>query len=357
MKKNKTIIMLGTRLDTMGGIASVVNVYIASGLFERISILYIASHCDGNRLAKLMIFFYAFIRIIFLLITGQLGGVHAHVASRVSFWRKSLLLMPCFIFRIPVIFHLHGGEFAIFYEKECGSLRKSYVRYVFKRARCIIVLSPFWKKWLQSISSNQNILVIYNPVLAPEFSDILPYRDSDNILFLGRLGHGKGSYDLLSAIALLATKHLHLKLFMAGDGEIENIRSRSFGLGISEHVELLGWIGSTDKESYFASAKLFILPSYNEGLPMSILEAMAHGLPIISTPVGGIPEAVTDGVEGFLVKPGDVGAIADRIDRLLSEPGLAERMGAAARRKIETTFSAEVILPQIEKLYTDMRIS
>jgi glycosyltransferase involved in cell wall biosynthesis len=99
---------------------------------------------------------------------------------------------------------------------------------------------------------------------------------------------------------------------------------------------------------------LYALPSYNEGLPMSVLEAMAAGLPVLATPVGGIPEAVSDGVEGFLVAPGDVAALAARLAQLLQDDGLAQRMGAAARRKVETTFSSQAVLPHVEKMYQEL---
>ncbi len=102
------------------------------------------------------------------------------------------------------------------------------------------------------------------------------------------------------------------------------------------------------------AARIYLLPSYNEGLPMSVLEAMAAGLPVITTPVGGIPEAVTDGVEGFLVQPGDVDALAGRLAQLLRDDALTQQMGAAARRKIEQTFSAEAILPHIDALYAGL---
>jgi len=89
-------------------------------------------------------------------------------------------------------------------------------------------------------------------------------------------------------------------------------------------------------------------------LPMSILEAMAHGLPVVATSVGGIPEAVSDGVEGFLVPPGDVAALEDRLQRLLSNKALRRQMGEAARRKVERLFSAEVVVPQLEALYSEL---
>jgi glycosyltransferase involved in cell wall biosynthesis len=119
-----------------------------------------------------------------------------------------------------------------------------------------------------------------------------------------------------------------------------------------DRVEVLGWITGADKLTRLQQAAVFALPSFSEGLPMGLLEAMAAGLPVLATPVGGIPEVITDGVEGFLVDPGDVGALTDRLSRLLSDENLRGRMGRAARHKAEALFTVDVILPQLEQLYT-----
>jgi glycosyltransferase involved in cell wall biosynthesis len=96
---------------------------------------------------------------------------------------------------------------------------------------------------------------------------------------------------------------------------------------------------------------VYARPSYNEGLPMSLLEAMAAGLPVLTTPIGGIPDAVRDGVEGWLVTPGDRVALAEALRKLFSDGAQRRAMGARARQRVESTFSAQVLLPQLEHLY------
>ena len=350
----KKIIMIGTRFDTMGGIASVVNVYRAAGLFERFPVTYIATHCDGSKLAKLKIMFAAYFRFLGLLLTGQVGLLHAHVSSRASFWRKSFFFLLAFLFGVRTILHLHGSEFAIFYEQECGSWRKGFVRYVFDKVTRVVVLSSAWKAWVETMSANPHVLAIYNPVLFPEKANDWDKRKSGAILFLGRLGKRKGSYDLLDAAARLAPVNPAFELLLGGDGEVEQVRLRATELGIGDKVQFLGWVKGAGKERYLAESMVYVLPSYNEGLPMSVLEAMAAGLPVLSTDIGGIPEAVTDGVEGFLITPGDVDALSERLKLLLTDGDLARRMGEAARRKVETTFASGAILPKVESLYAEL---
>ena len=241
------------------------------------------------------------------------------------------------------------------YEQHCCAVRKKLVRSIFDRAVRVIVLSDTWKTWLESISNNRHIVTIHNPVLLPPApAPERPATDTVQLLVLGRLGQRKGSYDLLAAVAKIAPNFPTLQLNLAGDGELEQVAARARELGIASQVNVLGWVRGSDKAQYLQTANIYLLPSYNEGLPMSVLEAMAAGLPIITTPVGGIPDAVSDGVEGFLVAPGDVDALAARLTQLLLDQALMQKMGESARRKIENSFSVEAILPRLETLYADL---
>ncbi|WP_338758417.1 glycosyltransferase family 4 protein [Massilia sp. METH4] len=351
----KKIVMIGTRFDTMGGISSVVNVYRAAGLFDRYNIRYIATHCDGGKFAKLRISVGALLTFLWLLISGQVDLAHIHVSSRASFWRKLPFFTLAHLAGRATIVHLHSGAFHHFYDK-CSSRGKAAIRYMFDNASRVIVLSDTWKTWAQTISTNRAIVAIYNPVQVPPETRSLR-NAAPVVLMLGRIGQPKGSYDLLEATVPLAAAVPALQLRLGGDGDLERASARAAELGIARNVNLLGWVVGDAKHRELATARVYVLPSYNEGLPMSVLEAMAAGLPVVTTPVGGIPEAVTDGVEGYLIQPGDQEALRARVEALLRDDELAERMGQAARRKIQTTFSVEAILPRIEAIYAELGIT
>jgi len=347
--------MLGTRFDTMGGISSVVNVYRTAGLFDRWPVKYIPTHCDGTTLDKFAIAISAFIRFIVLAIKGNVGIVHIHVSSRASFWRKFGFFVFARIVGAKTIVHLHSGRFHIFYEKECGVFAKRLIRYVFDKADRVIVLSHGWRSWLQSISANDSILAIYNPVAVPSL-DGFEKRDRNNVLSLGRLGKAKGSYDLVDAVAGLIQDFPVLQVTLAGDGDVTGILNHAQFRRVMGHVCAPGWITGAAKESLLQAASIYCLPSYNEGLPMSVLEAMAYGIPVISTPVGGIPEAITDGIEGYLVAPGDRVALEAKLRLLLADHRIAQKLGADARVKVEKNFSVEAVLPKIESIYRELGV-
>lgn len=348
------IVMVGTALDTQGGVSAVAGALKAGGLFSQFAVEYIASHCEGGRLRKLVRAVRAWLYFLLLLLPGRVALVHLHMASRASFWRKLAFFLSAFASNVPVIVHLHGGEFPLFYGKESLPLVRRLIRFVFEHASRVIVLSHTWREWVMTEFPKAHVSVVYNPVVL-EAPTACEARDAAMLLVLGRLGKGKGTYDLLEAIVILAERFPRLQVLLGGDGELESIRSRAAALGIADKVRLLGWVRGDDKRALLARASLYVLPSYHEGLPMSVLEAMAAGLPVVATPVGGIPEAVCDGVEGFLVQPGDVVALADRVGRLLADADLRQRMGEAGRRKVEQLFAVEKIVPQISAIYAELR--
>lgn len=350
---SRRILMVGTALETQGGVSAVVNVLKEGGLFERCGIEYIASHRDGGPFAKLAAAVAGWLRCMGRLLGGQAAALHVHMASRASFWRKLLFVLPALALRVPVIVHLHGGGFKQFHAVESPAPVRRLIRFVFESAGRVIVLSEGWKDWALSAFPGAQVVSIYNPVIMPNPTPF-ESREGATLLFLGRVGQGKGAFDLIKAAARLKESFPGLRLVMGGDGDADGARKRAAELGLADQVELLGWVRGAEKRALLETAAVYVLPSYNEGLPMSVLEAMAAGLPVVSTPVGGIPEAVSDGVEGFLVEPGDVDQLGERLARLLGDAELRQRMGELSRRKIEDVFSVERILPRLEAVYADV---
>lgn len=349
------VIMLGTDPSTRGGISTVVRVYRDTGLFRRLPVEYIPTHRDGGVVVKAITAFLALLRFGVRLATSRVRLVHVHVASHASFWRKYLFIHLAYVFRVPVILHLHGGGFAVFYGDECGDRRRRMIQQTFDRASRVVVLSQSWARWVRGMTANLGIVVVPNPVEIPHRrSD--DEREDNTILFLGRIVQQKGVYDLLAAVENLRRSIPDIRLILAGTGELEAVRERAAALGILAHLELPGWVDGEDKVRLFGRASIFVLPSYHEGMPMSILEAMAAGLPVVSTLVGGIPEVVTYGIEGKLVAPGDAVALSAAVEDLLTDRALRSRMGQAAYRRAEREFSADAIVAQLETIYREFGV-
>lgn len=346
--------MVGTHFETMGGVASVVSVYRSSGMFDRRCVRYFPTHRDGGAAVKIYLAMTTWLSFIWPMLMGQLKLVHAHVASRSSYWRKCFFLVPAIWRGVPTILHLHGAEFRLFYDEECRGWQKRLIRYVFDRCSLVVVLSDEWQRWVRSITVNPRVEVLFNPVVPPSVGPKKSSALPPSLLALGRLGQRKGTYDLLEAAARLRADGLDFRLRLGGDGELEQARRRAVELDLADRVDFLGWVSGAAKEAELQHASVFALPSYNEGLPMAILEAMAAGLPVVSTPIGGIPDAVRDAVDGYLVKPGDIDALTRRLGELLGDSNLRMRMGQSARQRAIQLFSADAVLPRLESLYDEL---
>lgn len=348
------VVMLGTSFETHGGISSVLKTYRACGLFDRWPVEFVATHRDGGFARKLLRLLGALGAFAVLLLRHRRAVLHVHSASRASFWRKSLFMSLALAARWPVIFHLHGGGFGTFYDAECTPVGRAIVRFFLDRAACIVVVSERWCAWMHRVTRNPRIVTIANPVALPA----LPARRREPALvaFTGRHSQAKGVPELLTAIAGLAPSRPNLRLECAGSGDLGEVARQARVLGIHELVALRGWIGAQERERLLARATVFVLPSHAEGLPVSLLEAMAAGCPVVASAVGGVPDLVVDGVNGLLVPPGDPHALALAMDRVMRDRELAARLSQAARETIARRYAPERSLAPLEALYAELGV-
>lgn len=345
--------MIGTHPLTMGGIATVVRGYSQDGLFERVPLIYVPTHCDGPALKKAAMAVRALIRATAVMVRSR-PVVHIHLSSRASFWRKSLFCMAARVTGRPYLLHMHGSEFMKFFDTECGAFGKAAVRNIFAHASLLIALSEQWRNDLARICPTATIEVLPNAVAMPaEAASESAAAGSRHVLFLGRLGKRKGTFDLLRAFAPVAPQFANVRLICAGDGAIAEAQALAEELGIGERVECPGWLSPDDAARQLSQASLFVLPSYAEGLPMALLEAMARGLAVITTPVGGIPEVVRHMENGYLVAPGDIGGLSRALTELLASEDLRRRLGSAARATIGQHFSLRAATERLERLYAE----
>jgi len=346
--------MLGTSETTMGGISAVVRAYREAGLFRDWPIVYVTTHCDGRFLRKLLFASRAYLRFLSLLFRANVGLVHVHAASNASFWRKSAFVALALVTRRPVILHLHGGGFIQFYQG-CGALRKRIVRLMLERVVRVVTVADYWRAELQRIAPRAKLLRIYNPLSAADLLvDCSRAHASMRVLFLGRLTRQKGVDDLLLAFAEVYGEHPSSRLDLCGDGDAEQFTCRAQALGIADAVQLHGWVTGDRKRELIREAGVYVLPSHVEGMPMSLLEAMAAGLPVVATAVGGIPELVRPGLDGYIVPAGDPVSLAGALVSLLGDGEQRRRMGAQGCQRVAADFTPGKILSQVEALYRDL---
>jgi glycosyltransferase involved in cell wall biosynthesis len=343
--------MVGTHPRTMGGISTVVRGYIEAGLFQRVPSTYVVTHRDGGALLKARTALAAYARILGSLLAGGAPLLHIHLSSRASFWRKALVCEMANLFRRPYLLHVHGSEFMRFYREESGPRTQRYIASVFRRSSLVLALSEEWRASLLSICPRARVEVLSNAVPLPKLDRRPSAAQAQTVLFMGRLGQRKGVFDLVKAFARVAPRFPLARLVCAGDGEIDEVKRLSQTLGMAERVTCPGWLDTARTQALLASASIFVLPSYAEGLPMALLEAMSWGLPVIASPVGGIPQVVRQDDNGLLVDPGDVDALSAALERLLAEAALRDRLGRAARQTVEKSFALPAAIARLTEIY------
>jgi glycosyltransferase involved in cell wall biosynthesis len=253
------------------------------------------------------------------------------------------------------VWHAHDGSFQGFVGRQRPLLRR-LLGAALRQAHVVIVLSDETRRALEPLVPGVGWLVIPNGVPVPRLTP-KPSGPDTRFIFLGNLSQRKGAFDLVEAVVRIADR-VPVCLDLAGDekepGQRAALERHIARCGCGDRVRLLGVITARAKEQAMAEAHAMVLPSYAEGLPMALLEAMAYGMPTIATRVGAVPEAVTDGVEGFLIEPGDVEALADRMLRLAANPDLRRRMGEAARRRAEAEFGIDLMVERIMAVYQEV---
>jgi glycosyltransferase involved in cell wall biosynthesis len=348
-----SLLMLGAAPETRGSIAAVVEAYRANGLFRRWPIEYIATHGDGTRSERIGFALRALRRFGELLARERRVAVHLHTAARGNFWRDLPYMLATIAAGRPLVLQLHGAGFERFYDV-CDTAARAVIRFVLERAAAVVVATDSRRSWVRSICRNANAVSVPNPVPAIEAKHAPEQRHL--ILFLGKLQQSKGIFDLLQAVAGLRSVIPDVKLVCAGDGERIAVARLAERLGIADAVKFTGWVGPSGKRALLENAAVFALPSYDEALPMSLLEAMSAGVPVIASPVGGIQEAVVDGVTGFLVAPGDTQTLERLLRRMLMDKALAARLGGAGRQSARLRYAPERAIPRIELLYADVGV-
>ncbi|MFB6732773.1 glycosyltransferase family 4 protein [Bacillus mobilis] len=351
----KKILMVGPKIDMKGGISAVSSTLLNSGLSDDTDIHYLNSYIDGTKVQKLMVFLKSIVVFIFQLIIKRIDIVHIHTASRASFRRKTIMYFLAKLFRKKVIMHVHGAEFMIYYNN-ANNFEKKIITHVLENSDTTIALSEKWKDQLQRIAPKAKIEIVYNPVNIKGFQRIAQneLEENINILFMGRVGERKGVYDLLEIVPSVIKKYTNVKFMLCGDGELEKVREYIQQNKLEHFVELPGWTSGIEKINYYQKAAIYVLPSYNEGLPISILEAMASSLPIVATDVGGIPEAVEHNENGYLIVPGDKKRLKEYLLELIKSKELRQQYGKYGLKKCEKLFDINVIVGKIHDIYSNV---
>ena len=333
------VLMVGNSPTVKGGITSVISQLLHHDWKSNgIEMSFIPSYAGGNNTKKILYFLWAYLRIFRKIKTDKPDAVHIHMSYKGSFARANVLHQLCKKNRIPVIIHLHGSEFEKWYDS-VDAKKQFKIRTLLSQVSAFIVLGEKWNRIVKRIEPRTKTIVVQNTVSIPK--ETVQWKSPCCFLFMGVLIKRKGVADLLQAVSNLKEKGLieNYKFVIAGSGsEEEPLKKMCTDLGLNGFVEFAGWIAEKKKEKLYQATQAMILPSYNEGLPIAILEAISYGMPVIASDVGDISSAVRNHENGVLIRPGDV----DALTQAIIEVGQMDhyvRYSEASKKLAETVFS------------------
>lgn len=341
------ILIIATSHITRGGVTSVVKAHQKGKQWEDYHCKWIETHIDKGFIWKLWYLIKGWIAFLILLPFYDL--VHIHTSEPASALRKCFFFPFAKILKKKIIIHFH----AFSPDTTINSKFKPIYKYLFSNADCVIVLSGLWSQYVnEAFSLGDKVRIIYNPCTTEILNDTYPNKKQ--ILYAGTINARKGYADLIKAFAIIAPQYPDWSVIFAGNGEIDKGMALAKELKISSQIKFLGWVNGKDKDKVFKESSIFCLPSYAEGFPMAVLDAWAYGLPVITTPVGGIPDIAKDGINLLLFNPGDIKSLAAALKRIIDDPILRENIKNESLRLSQTTFNIDTINNEIGNLYRQL---
>ncbi len=226
-------------------------------------------------------------------------------------------------------------------------------------ADLVVCISDFARSQLMYLSKPQDwskLTVVHCGADLARYRAVEPAaHDGLAMLGVGRLVPQKGFHVLVDALGLLVEQGHDARLVLVGSGpEEEQLRRRAAQLGVADRLVLAGAVGQDEMPSYYAGTDVFCLPSFAEGVPVVLMEAMATGRPVVASAVAGIPELVEDGTCGYLVPPGNAGALAGAVASLAASPEVARKFGEAGRDRVERDFDSRANAAQLAGLFEEV---
>jgi glycosyltransferase involved in cell wall biosynthesis len=339
---SKKVLSIGCDFDPpKGGIAQVLYTY-KKEVYSKFR--FIPNSCDGNIVKKLFITIIAYLRTLLILhFNSNIKIVHIHTASYISFKRSAIFVKLSKQLGRHVVIHVHGGGFRDYYKTN-----PTWIKTILDKCDRIVALTPGWQLFFQEIGC-QNVFVVNNIIPNPTFLSVK--RDSMiHLLFMGWIVKEKGIFDLVEIIAEHKKEcEGKMILHVGGDHEVEKLKGMILNYHLENIIIYEGWVSGENKIRLLNLMDAFILPSYTEGLPISILESLSYGKPVITTPVGGIPELVNEG-NGFLFTPGNKQEMWEIIKTVINNLGHMNMKKDPAMISVNKNLPDSVV-EQLNKVY------
>jgi len=359
--RRATALLLGPRRDALSGVSTHVSLLLRSRLAQEFALIHFEVGGEGRnegalgRAARLIV---SPLRLAAAVLAHRAVIVHLNTALTVrAYWRDLAYAIVAKLCGAKVLYQVHGGALP---QAFCRGHRllSALVQATLRLPDAIVAMSASESDAFRRFVGSTPVFAFPNGVDCTAYATLVRTGSSPRaplrLLYMGRLVREKGLYELLQGLALARGQGVAAELVIAGAGPEEPRLQQSAAAHGLERVSFPGPVRGAAKMALLERSDVFVLPSYAEGLPYALLEAMAAGVAVIATRVGGIPELVADGINGLLVEPRAPQAIAVAIRTLACDREALARMSAASRETIAARYSIGRLAAELCRVYADL---
>lgn len=346
--KRMNVLMVGVDKMRIGGMWSVAETYINDKCYNsNVYLTYVSTSTEGKAIKKVLKMISGYIQILFYLIFKPIDIVHIHMAERGSVYRKGIVVFLSKKFGKKVIVQMHAGPIMSWYET-LDAKKKGQVQKIFNSCDKMLVLGEYWKKQLAKIVDNEKLIVLYNGADCPEKNR---YNvNGKYIIFLGMITRKKGAFDLVDAIDKIHNVLSEdIKVLLCGFDKNDEVKSYVKSKGLQERIFFTGWVNSKQRDIYFSDTRICVLPSYFEGLSMTVIEAMCYGIPVVTTNISTMPELLGKKID--LITPGDIDKLANQIFILAENEDMCKEQSEILFKRAKEFFAREVNINNTLEIY------
>ena len=356
------VVITAPSLAAISGVTTHVNFLLGTALVDDYDMVHFQAGSEGRsesawkRLLRLATGPFALFAAI-LFRHAAIVHINTSMVTR-AYWRDVAFLFVAKLLRARVVWQVHGGKMPrAFFPR--SALLTRFLRWTLSLPDLVVLLAKVEETAYREFLPGQRIVVMPNAIDCAPYAAVPTVRSREEyplrLVYVGRIAREKGLYETLQAIRLVAEMGLDARLTIAGQGAEEaRLRRYAQALGMASRITFAGPVFGADKAKLFAQADAFVLPSYSEGLPYALLEAMAAGMPVVATPVGAIPDVVTHGTHGFLVPARDGKALAEAIAALGANRDQLTWMSRASRRRVRAAYSIDRLAADFAQRYAEL---
>ena len=344
MEHKKRVLVVGSAEESGGGVATVIRTMKKMPVWDEFHCRWLGTQIQRNYLWKLWYAIKA--NFIALFIVWKYDIVHFHtVPDRICLVIQMPIFLLALLGRKRIIMHIHMGN----------QLRNHTGNRLFlwclRQADLIVFLAQKWKTLFLELygSVKTPSVVLYN---ACDMVPKIPFGEKESIILMAAyFDENKAPDLLLKAWKMIKEDYPDWKVYMLGNGEVEQYQRMSKDMGLQDSVVFTGYLRGEEKEDIFRRASIYCMCSYEEGFPMVVLEAWTHGIAVISTPVGGLPDVMEEGKNIVSFKFGDSDDLASKLSMMIANENMRREMSVFSRNFVQQKFSMESVNERWEQLY------